>query len=191
MLTMLYLVLIFSLCRLYAFYTARLSRAEKKRIIVYGSILVAIIFFLFWVFDQWQFYHWKKGIPTGIEVSKNIDVGAEYGLFGGCGYAVFELAPNTLSLINTGGINSLSNTGISRYDDFGEWQKTPIATVSPESTVDFWEMGMSCGSPSMDSELQNEVQEALNNQNSFYALASHAGLIVIPKLKLIVVSVWS
>ena len=191
MLIVLYLVLIFTLCRLYAFYTARLSRADKKRLIVYSSILIAIIFFLFWVFDQWQFYHWKKGIPTGIEISKNIDVGAEYGLFGGCGFAVYELSQNMLNLINIRGINALSNAHNSEYDDFSEWQKTPIATVSPESNADFWEMGMSCGSPSMDNELQNEVQEALNNPNSFYSLASHAGIIIIPKLKLLVVSVWS
>ena len=188
---LLYLVIIFSLCRLNAFYTARLSTADKKRLIVYGFILVAIIFFLFWAFDKWQFSHWKKGIPTDIEISKNIDVGAEYGLFGGCGFAVFELSPNMLNLINTLGIDALSNARISQYDNYEEWQKTPIATVNSESTADFWQMGMSCGYPSIDTELQNKLQEALNNPNSFYTLASDAGIIVIPKLKLVVVSVWS
>ena len=114
---LLYLVIIFSLCRLNAFYTARLSTADKKRLIVYGFILVAIIFFLFWAFDKWQFSHWKKGIPTDIEISKNIDVGAEYGLFGGCGFAVYELSPNMLNLINIRGINALSNAHNSEYDD--------------------------------------------------------------------------
>lgn len=191
MLIVLYLVLIFSFCRLYAFHTARLSRPDKKRLFVYSSILAAIILLLFWAFDQWQFSHWKKSIPTEIETTKNMDVGAEYGLFGGCGFAVFELSPNTLNIINTGGIEALSHASISQYDNYGEWQKTPLATGSAESTADFWQMGMSCGYPRMDNELQNKIQNALNNPDSFYALTSHIGLIVIPKLKLVVLSAWS
>ena len=104
---------------------------------------------------------------------------------------MFELSPNTLNLINTGGIEALSNARISQYDNYQwEWQKTPIATLSPD-TADFWQMGMSCGYPSMDNELQNKIQSALNKPDSLYALTNYAGLVVIPKLKLVILSAWS
>ena len=166
-------------------------RLIKNGLLYMASFLSQSYSFSFGRLINGNFLIGKKAFQPILKYQKNIDVSAEYGLFGGCGFAVFELSPNMLNLINTLGIDALSNARISQYYNYEEWQKTPIATVNSESTADFWQMGMSCGYPSIDTELQNKIQEALNNPNSFYTLASDAGIIVIPKLKLVVVSVWS
>ena len=191
MVIVLYLVLLFCAWRIYVVYISGLSNSVKNNIAIHATVVIASIFCALWVLDQWQFSHWKKGIPTEIEISKNIDVGAEYGLLGGCGFAVFELSTNMLNKINTNGINALSVARDSQYFNYSEWQKTPYLDAKEGSeSQDFWQMGMYCGSPSMSSELQNKIQTALNNPDSYYALDGPTGLIVIPKLKLTVISTW-
>ncbi len=176
------------LCRWFEKKLVKLS--EVTQFTIYGSIVLASILLSFWAFDRLQFSNWGESIPTEIEISKNIDVGTEYGLFDGCGFAVFELSPNTLKKINTVGIDTLSTLNIGGYYSYDSWLKTPRITSNSESNEDFWQMGMSCGYPSMNTQMKNDIQEALNNPGSFYALANDVGLIVIPKLKLVVISVW-
>jgi hypothetical protein len=191
MIIVLYLVLLFCVWRLYVAYISGLSNSVKTNIATYAVVVMTSLFFALWLLNQWQFSHWKKGIPAEIEISKNIDVGAEHGLIGGCGFAVFELSPNMLNNINTNGINALSVAHDSEYISYFEWQKTPYIVAKEDSeSQDFWQMGMSCGSPSMSSELKNKTQEALDNPNSYYAIGGHTGLIVIPKLKIVVISTW-
>lgn len=54
-----------------------------------------------------------------------------------------------------------------------------------------WQIGMSCGLPAMDEALHYKIQGALEKPGAFYALASDIGVIVIPELKIIIISTWS
>ncbi len=152
---------------------------------------MASIALLFWLFDEWQFSYWKKAIPSGIGISKNIDVGAEYSLFSGCGFVVFKVTPDTLSQINKYGIQALAGATESAYEDFSDWHNTPYPLAKEgEELMDFWQMGMSCGYPDMDKELNTAVYEHLDKPGSFYSLSSHSVVIVIPDQGLVIFSTW-
>lgn len=192
MTTLLFLILAFVAWRLYAFCISGLSKTDKKHLDKFIIITMTSITLLFWLFDEWQFNYWKKAIPSGLEISKNIDIGAEYGLFGGCAFAVFELSPNTINKIKTYGIKTLNDTRKSELINYSEWASTPDLTPIGENEMPHpWQIGMSCGSPSMDETLFNTILDALEKPDSFFALSSDTGVIVIPKLKIIIISTFS
>lgn len=192
MTTLLYLVLILITWRLYAFYLSELSKTDRINLAAFLIIIVTSIALLLWLFEKWQFNHWAKAIPSNFEISKNIDVGAEYGLFSGCGFAVFELSTNTINKIKMYGIKTLNDSRKSELIDYSEWESTPdLMQVDENKMPSPWQMGMSCGLPSMNETLYYKIQDALEEPDSFYTLASDTGIILIPELKIIIISTWS
>jgi hypothetical protein len=131
-------------------------------------------------------------IPASLEIQRTVIIDGKTGFIEGCGAAVFELSPATLRQIQLRGLAALKDAHQARdYGDelhrYSQWKETPyIETGDGMSLVDRWLAGRSCAK--FDLAVDRGIETALKSPGSYYATIHEAGLIVIPKLKLVVYS---
>ena len=136
---------------------------------------------------------WYLGmLPAAIQVDGVVSIADSSGFREGCGAAVFSLAPATLDRLRAEGAAALSDAHQARshvdaYHAFGTWRETPhVQTGDGMTLADRWLSGMDCGGLGHD--LQQQIFDAIGHPGSYYATAPESGLIVIPALKLVVLS---
>lgn len=137
---------------------------------------------------------WYEGlIPAEIEISGTVLIDGQSGFREGCGVAIFKLKDPMVARIRSSGLTVLTEAHEARsqpgnqYFRFGVWKETPYVFAGDGLTLaDRWLTGMGCAS--MDQELRQSIEQAMNMRGSFYSASSESGLLVIPQLGLVVLA---
>lgn len=161
------------------------------RIIFVG--LLALVAMAYVGFRIWEVSWYRGIIPAAIEIDGTVLIDGQSGFREGCGVAIFKLTDPALARIRSSGLAAVAAAHEPRdhpevhHSIFGEWRETPYATTGDGLTLaDRWLNGLSCAS--MDQNLSQGIDRALNTRGSFYSTSQESGLIVIPALGLVVLS---
>jgi hypothetical protein len=146
-------------------------------------------------FQVWNTNYFKNLIPSEIGISHTVFIDGKSGGLEGCGVAIFRMDSATLNNIRANGSHALDGAKLSRkkkflkneYQGYTSWKETPYMETGDGMTLaDRWLGGFVCAS--IDSDLSKSIHNALRSAKSYYATTHEAGLIVIPRLGLVVYS---
>lgn len=128
--------------------------------------------------------HFRRHISPEILLGDVIEVGTESGLFGGgCGAAVFLLAPDARARTPGAGIGMGIRDPKVHLDysmsDVDWWRRTPYTPTGDGLTMeDRWLTGTMCADLNQD--LDRAIQAALTRPGSYYRRHGAGGVIVDP-----------
>jgi len=141
-------------------------------------------------------FHYRGLLPEKIGVSRHVLIDDVFMVREGCGVAIFELSENTLNQIKEQGLSFFEgatrarsyNPDKDRYNglkSYEEWRETPMLFENSPNHK-FW-IGLSCAS-NLDESLREAILSAISVQGSYYTGHYEAGLVVIPKMRLVILS---
>jgi len=186
---------------LYLFFKSDLAR----KIIKFSAAGICVTFVvLYWLFQAWEENWYKAAIPSQIGISGAAFISGESGFREGCGAAAFYLTDTAVQKIEREGLDFFKSAlhgrgypkpeglltfegreqlGKYNYYTYNVWQETPV----PASWVSegAW-LGLTCVHG--HSELLHQVVQLAKQPGSYYATKPEGELIVIPKLKLVILS---
>lgn len=172
----------------------RLKSQNKYSLRVQPQPLAVVLIFALAFLVMPLTFEYIKGKWYSSFIPENINIKhAQYvsrGLDEKCEIATFSISQYSFDKLDE--FNNNLETRKSRYYNsnnliYSEWQKTPYKlTGSGLEKPDRWLNGIVCSK--IDETYKQEIIKSLENPDSFYAKTSYAGLIVIPKMHLLVFS---
>jgi hypothetical protein len=142
------------------------------------------------VFQTWETNFHKQKIPESLEVQHTVLVST--GFYRGCGLAIFGISSDSVRRVRASVRDGLTSATIPRGQSVEEapysaWKETPFTTpiYKEVTSSERWINGACAEVPS---ELNQKITQALVRSGSFYALRSHAELLVIPEMELVIFS---
>lgn len=127
----------------------------------------------------------KRSLPSPIEVADAVHI--DRGYKKECGMAVFMISPQTKLLIQTSTPADLLELWRVSDPEYSEWGRTPYQlTGSGVEAKDRWLNGIFCAHA--DDGQRQEIVDAVNGNDAFYARAENSGIVVIPKRNWLVYS---
>lgn len=158
-------------------------------------LFAVLIFGSYGAFQAWNTKYFKNLIPAEIGISHTVFIDGETGGLEGCGVAIFQMDNATLNNLRANGSQALDRAKQSRkkkflkdeYQRYTSWKETPyMETGNGMTLADRWLGGFVCAT--IDSDLSKNIHNALRSAKTYYATTHEAGLIVIPRLGLVVYS---
>lgn len=158
-------------------------------------LFAVLIFGSYGAFQAWNTKYFKNLIPAEIGISHTVFIDGETGGLEGCGVAIFQMDSATLKNLRANGSQALDRAKQSRkkkflkdeYQRYTSWKETPyMETGNGMTLADRWLGGFVCAT--IDSDLSKNIHNALRSAKTYYATTHEAGLIVIPRLGLVVYS---
>jgi hypothetical protein len=151
---------------------------EKK----FYTFLFIWLCFPYLAFKVHQYHRYTLAIPLGIEITWPIRMGEQ--LIDGYGTVVFQLSDSTLKQIEAKGIRFFDSTIQARghtgqYYSYKSWKETPFPSKFRTEDTSFM-------SHFMSEQLLQEIIATLKQKGSFYCIANHKQIIIIPSLRYII-----
>ena len=141
-------------------------------------------------------FHYRGLLPEKIGVSRHVLTDDVFRVREGCGVAIFELSESTLNQIKEQGLSFFEGATRARsydpdkdrYNGLKSYEECRETSMLEEDSPyhKFW-IGLSCAS-NLDESLHKAIFSAVSTQGSYYTGNYEAGLVVIPKMRLVILS---
>lgn len=160
------------------------------------SILFSLVFVLLGIYFSFQLYSpffYKKAIPAQIEIDKVLKIKSESGFRDGCGGVIFKISDSTKNEVLKNGLNFLDKDLYGRgykgqkdqyYYTYESWVETPVTIKEGIAS------GLNCllQKPNHiedDSEFAPIVRNAVKQKGSYYTKKEEGELLLIPSVGLL------
>jgi hypothetical protein len=156
---------------------------------VFKGIAIALLA----IYSAWSLFEWDwyLGIvPSRIGTTYPIHISGDSGFREGCGAAVFRLDEATTLKVEVEGVRFLNTARQSRkskdaYHTFEEWKPTPHpGDVTDDQSILTY--GLMCSGAWHS--LSQRLEDAVRAPGSFYAFGPEKVIVVIPSLRMAVLS---
>jgi hypothetical protein len=176
---------------------ARFYRSRFMKISISLGIAVAVLV-VGWRHFQVKFY--QAQLPKDLSVKGVHLLHVEDGLRDGCGVVIFDMSLAMIQALQSSGLDALKEARECRGGplwqagdiQYTAWQSTPYVEHDADSTPvardDRWLVGLACGG--LDDAWSANIHKALSSPGSYVSKSTSGkgGLIVIPALRVVVLS---